>query len=77
VRRGGAGASIHADVNTRRRRAERTAFWREKDMSIFFVSKAHHFPEHASQAVSRGSEAALISLEKRAPLGSAIETKQP
>jgi hypothetical protein len=30
----------------------------------FFVSIAHHVPEHASQAASRGSEAALTPLEK-------------
>jgi hypothetical protein len=29
------------------------AFWREKEMTIFFASMAHHLPEHASQAVSR------------------------
>jgi hypothetical protein len=45
-----------------------TAFWREKEMSIFFVSMAHHFPEPASQGMSRGSEAALISLERHATL---------
>jgi hypothetical protein len=45
-----------------------TAFWREKEMIIFFASIAHHLPEHASQAVSRESVAALIPLEKRAKL---------
>jgi hypothetical protein len=44
------------------------AFWREKEMIIFFASMAHHFSEHASQAVSRESVAALIPLEKHATL---------
>jgi hypothetical protein len=44
---------INADVITRRLKAEMAAFWREKEMIIFFVSMAHHFSEHASQAVSR------------------------
>jgi hypothetical protein len=35
-------------------------------MTIFFASMAHLFPEHASQAVSRESKAALTPLEKRA-----------
>ncbi len=37
-------------------------------MIIFFVSMAHHFSEHSSQAVSRESVAALIPLEKSATL---------
>jgi Rad3-related DNA helicase len=45
-----------------------TAFWREKEMIIFFASIAHHLPEHASQAVSRPLSFPLISLEKRAKL---------
>ncbi len=54
-----------------------TAFWREKEMSIFFVSMAHHFPEPASQAMSRGSEAALISLERRATLTQPLRQNTP
>ncbi len=60
--------SINADVITRRFRAEMAAFWRKKEMTIFFASMAHHFSEHASQVVSRGSVAALIPLEKHATL---------
>jgi len=37
-------------------------------MIIFFASMAYHFPEQASQAVSRESTAALIPLEKSAKL---------
>src|SRR5579875_473406 len=59
---------ISADVITRRFRAKIAAFWREKEMTIFFASMAHHFSEHAFQAVSRESIAALIPLEKHATL---------
>ena len=62
------GNTINADVITRRFRAEMAAFWREKEMIIFFASMAHHFSEHASQVVSRESVAALIPLEKHATL---------
>ena len=61
-------ASINADVIPSRFRAEMTAFWKEKEMTIFFVSIAHHFSERASQVVSRGSVAALIPHEKSATL---------
>jgi len=37
---------------------------------------AHHFPEHASQAVSRGSVAALIPLEKHARLAQPLRQKR-
>ncbi len=37
-------------------------------MIIFFASMAHHFSEPASQVMSRESIAALIPLEKQAPL---------
>jgi putative transposase len=46
-------------------------------MSIFFVSMAHHFSEHASQAVSRESEAALIPLEKHATLAQPLSQNTP
>lgn len=49
----------------------------EKNMLIFFVSMAHHFPEHASQAVSRESEAALIPLEKHARLDQPLRQHTP
>ena len=54
-----------------------TAFWKEKEMIIFFASMAHHFPEHASQAVSRRSVAALIPLEKRATLAQLLSQYAP
>jgi hypothetical protein len=54
-----------------------TAFWREKAMTIFFTSMAHHFSEHASQVVSRGSVAALIPLEKRATLAQPLSQNTP
>src|SRR5258708_32954559 len=38
---------------------------------------ARHFSEHASQAVSRGSVAALISLEKRAKLAQPLSQNAP
>src|SRR5205807_5658736 len=59
---------INANVIPSRFRAEMTAFRRKKEMTIFFASMAHHFSEHASQVVSRGSVAALIPLEKHATL---------
>jgi len=37
---------------------------RREKQDHFFVSIAHHVPEHASQAASRGSEAAMTPLEK-------------
>jgi hypothetical protein len=46
-------------------------------MIIFFVSMAHHFSEHASQAVSRESVAALIPLEKRATLAQPLSQNTP
>jgi hypothetical protein len=48
-------------------------------MIIFFASIAHHLPEHASQAVSRESVAALIPLEKRAKLAQPLRqnTQKP
>jgi hypothetical protein len=69
------GDSINADVIPSRFRAEMTAFRREKEMTIFFVSMAHHFSEHASQVVSRGSVAALIPLEKHAKLAQPLRQK--
>jgi Transposase len=44
------------------------AFWRTKEMIIFFASMAYHVSEHASHMVSRGSIAALMPYEKRATL---------
>jgi hypothetical protein len=41
---------------------------KKKSNDHFFASMAHHFFEHASQAVSRESEATLIPLEKHATL---------
>jgi hypothetical protein len=38
---------------------------------------AHHFSEHASQAVSRESEAALIPLEKHATLAQPLSQNTP
>jgi hypothetical protein len=38
---------------------------------------AYHLPEHASQAVSRGSVAALIPLEKRAKLTQPLSQNAP
>ncbi|OLB55676.1 MAG: hypothetical protein AUG45_13620 [Ktedonobacter sp. 13_1_20CM_3_54_15] len=54
-----------------------TAFWREKEMIIFFASMAHHSPKHAFQAVSRESGAALIPLEKRATLAQPLSQNTP
>jgi hypothetical protein len=68
---------INAGVIPSRFRAEKTAFGREKEMTIFFASMAHHFSEHASLAVSRGSVAALISLEKRAILTQPLSQNTP
>jgi hypothetical protein len=53
------------------------ASWREKEMIIFFASMAHYFSEHASQAVSRESVAALIPLEKRAKLTQPLSQNTP
>jgi hypothetical protein len=53
------GHGINAGGIPSRFRAETTAFWREKEMTIFFVSMAHQFPEHAYQAVSRVSDSGL------------------
>jgi hypothetical protein len=52
-------------------------FQKRKEMIIFFVSMAHHFSEHASQAVSRESVAALIPLEKHAPLAQPLSQNTP
>src|SRR5258708_39803084 len=68
---------INADVILSRFRAEKAVFLRDKEMTIFFDSMAHHFSEHASQAVSRGSEAALIPLEKRATLTQPLSQNAP
>jgi len=46
-------------------------------MAILFVSMVYHFPEHASQAVSRVSEAALIPLEKHARLAQPLRQNTP
>ena len=70
-------ADINAGVIPSRFRAEMTAFLREKEMTIFFASMAHHFSEHASHAVSRGSVAALIPREKRAKLAQPLRQNAP
>ncbi len=44
-------------------------------MIIFFASMAHYFSEHASQAVSRESVAALIPLEKHVKLAQPLSQK--
>jgi hypothetical protein len=54
-----ASPDINADIITRWFRAERAGFCREKEMFIFSASMVHHFSEHASQGVSRESEAYL------------------
>jgi hypothetical protein len=64
-------------VILRRQRREMNASREEKNMLIFFVSMAHHFPEHASQAVSRESEAALIPLETHARLAQPLRQHTP
>jgi hypothetical protein len=46
-------------------------------MIIFFASMAYYFSEHASQAVSRESVAALTPLEKHAPLAQPLSQNTP